>query len=223
MAIVLESQSTASPGPPGTTIDVTKPTGVSAGDVMVAVVGAQVLSSTTISPPSGWTQVAQLWVSQPVLGMWYRVADGNEGTSFQFSYSQNSSARRAGILRYSGVDNTTPIDVAANTNSGSSAAPRGLSVTTVTNDARLLMGLAFAQGNQSAAPTGMTEQFELDRVAFNDATQATAGASGDKDSTLSASNFWVTILTALRPAGAGAAGSLIVPQLHPAQVAALVR
>lgn len=202
MAIVLETTATASLGPPGTDITCNKPTGTVAGDVLVASVTGGNLSDIAISPPDGtWVEVGQDWNSVPATGMWVKVAGSSEPANYTFTYPSSSSARRATIARYSGADNTTPQDCAGTANTGSSTAPRGLSVTTVTDGAMLIMAIGLNTGNQTAAPTGMTEQVELDRHVFNDGVQASAGASGDKDSTTSASGAWVAILGALRPSG----------------------
>jgi hypothetical protein len=200
MAIVPGASATGDQGW-GTTLTINKPASVADGDVMVAFL--QVANSdATITAPAGWTLEATANGAYVYQRLYWKVA-ATEGASYQWSWA-TAAAGTGGITRYSGVDTTTVEDVTSRTNTGTSTAPRGLTITTVTDGACVVMGVGHGVGSVTqTAPTGMTEQYESNRVAYDDVIQVTAGASGNKDATLSSSDDWGTIIWALRPAGGG--------------------
>jgi hypothetical protein len=215
MAIVAETSATGTQGW-GTTLTINKPTGTVDGDVMVAFM-QDVPAATTA--PAGWTLVGTANGAYLYQRLYYKVA-ASEGASYAWSWSGDGYAA-GGIVRYSGVDTTTVEDVAESTNTGASAAPRGLSITTATDGAMVILCVGWNNnGYTHTAPTGMTEVWESTRVAFSDVIQATAGATGNKDATLSTSNDWGTIMWALRPASGGGATNLVVANLTSAQTTA---
>jgi hypothetical protein len=134
-------------------------------------------------------------------------------------------------LGYIGIDNTTPMDVAAvgqvNAPSVTVTAP---SITTVTANAWLVGFFGWYDGNGGAAPT-WSAPFGTDRQNGSrvgalfpdtvsadaaDAVQAVAGASGTKTSTASIAQSNIGILTALRPVVAVAVLNVI--QLRKQQI-----
>jgi hypothetical protein len=200
MAISIGASATTDQGW-GTTLTINKPASVADGDVMVAFVQV-VNSDATITAPSGWTLEATANGAYVYQRMYWKVAS-SEGASYQWSWATASPAS-GGITRYSGVNTTTVEDVASRTNTGTSAAPRGLTITTATDGACVVMGVGHSTGAYThTAPTGMTEEWEGYRTAYSDVIQTTAGASGNKDATLSGSDDWGTIIWALRPAASG--------------------
>lgn len=188
----------------GTTNVIAIPADVESGDVLVAQVRGQVASGGfTISPPDGsWATVGTNYTDSHGMAMFVKVAGGSEPADYTFTYSVSVAQRGGGITAYAGVDNTTPQDVAASTNTGTSTAPRGLSITTATDGAYLILGISTAGAVTVTPPTGFDERFVTGRTNYQDDEQATAGASGDKDASLSGSTTWLTVMGALRPAAA---------------------
>lgn len=87
-----------------TSISVSKPTGTTDGDVMIAFCGG------SPSTPSGWTLIGSAdsgTNSLRTVKVFRKVASG-EGSSYTFSIS--SSLACASIVTYRGVSTTTPVD-----------------------------------------------------------------------------------------------------------------
>ena len=84
-----------------TSLTINKPTGVASGDLLVGIVQAD--AGTTWTDPTGWTHDANTFDSSDSSGagstqtrMSYRVADGTEGASFQ--WSSGTSRGLCGII-----------------------------------------------------------------------------------------------------------------------------
>jgi len=138
----------------GSTITLTKPTGVVAGDVMLVSIAQHDSSGTpTAATLSGWTPVKSgtLGGNSPDFGtILYKVAGSSEPSNYAFSLVGTVSGGVGGIVAYSGVDNTTPLDVAVASTFTSSAgrstslgAGAVTAITAVTNNAlAILFGMA---------------------------------------------------------------------------------
>lgn len=90
MAVVHRSSTSVSEASQ-TNIAFTKPTGAAAGDVVLITLYIETGSGTSITVPSGFTKTTDLNHSSITLRMvqCYRVLDGSEGASFQFTVSNN--------------------------------------------------------------------------------------------------------------------------------------
>lgn len=122
---------------------VTKPTGLAAGDVMIAVVNANILGITAPSQGSGagnWTMLSRVqgtvsgspWRSE----IWYAVAASADvsATSFTWNNADNQSPMWASISAFRGVDQNNPINVfSAPAAGGTTTAVSTPSVTTTTS------------------------------------------------------------------------------------------
>ena len=96
----------------GATLTITKPAGVVANDVLIASVGVTP-SSTTITPPAGWTLVRRIdnaGATSNSLAVYYKVAGGSEPASYDWGVSGVAFAV-GGIQAFSGVDTADPIDI----------------------------------------------------------------------------------------------------------------
>lgn len=191
----------------GTTLTITKPTGVVDTDVLVAALSTSD-DADTPTPPAGWTQMADATIGTTRrVTMWYRVVASAAGEGASYQWTSITSGRTSGMIaRYSGVDNATPIDVTASSNSDTNVAA---SITTVTNGAMLVSAFGVnrtASSGTCTAPGTMTKQYEASGsgrdLAFADETFATAGATGTRTWTDTGTGQGV-LLGALRPAGAG--------------------
>jgi hypothetical protein len=137
MAIGFRASSSADKATALATETITKPTGTASTDILVIAFGTDKGSNVaqTITPPSGWTrigaQVSQTnGASQIVLldAFWSLGSNASLG----FGNSASGAAVQQGWLcgAFTGVDNTTPIDVADNGIKNSAAGT--LTVTGVT-------------------------------------------------------------------------------------------
>lgn len=89
----------------------TKPTGLTEGDVMIAIVGGANDYTTTNS--AGFTELFDTFNAegnQVQMGVYYKVATASDVSATDFSFTTSSGADMAGcLLAFSGVDNTDPI------------------------------------------------------------------------------------------------------------------
>lgn len=191
------TQTVTANGAPGA---VTKPTGLADGDVLITTMGTSAASGT---PPSGFTTIGSATTSASErVTVAYKVVTSAAGEPASYTWTGASGRSSVAITAYSGVDNTTPIDMAAATATGTASV--ALSNTTVTANAMLY---AAAIGDWSTAgmtvPTGMSEVFNLGnpgrRTAGADLIQASAGATGTQTFTGSSGLSMAGIIFALRP------------------------
>jgi hypothetical protein len=219
-----------------TTLTINKPTGVVAGDVMIANI-AQGGNNTTAPSLAGWTLVAggSLAGGTERYGIvLYRVADGTEGASFSFTLGSGTDAGSGSIVAFSGVGNNGvhangsaggPFDVdpAATLNLGGSGATTATAtgITTASANAAVIMFTQAAGENPSwsgwttTSPGGLTELYDnangsntQTSVGAAWATKASAGATGNGTATLSIGERNGAILVALK---VGAPSATLTP------------
>ena len=178
-----------------TTLTINKPTGVVAGDVMIANI-AQGGNNSTAPVLAGWTIIdgrSLAGGTERYGASFYRIADGTEGGSFTFALGSGVDAAAGSIIAFSGVDVTGgvkadgtaggPFDVDPGTfnlgGSGSTTATAN-SITTATANAAVIM-LAVAAGDNplwsswsTTSPGTLTELYD-NQVGSN--TEASAGAA----------------------------------------------
>lgn len=187
------------------------PATVAAGDIAV-LVGSVNNSATLTTNPSGWTQQASTFAvasAAPALPNLYvgtRVCSGSEGgTTVSVTHANNISAWQ--ILTFSGVDTTTPLDIAAAivTPDGGASTVTIPSQTIITAGAALVYA-ATVSGSSSTAtpPSGFTESGDRGSgtrpLTTGYKLGASAGASGAVAVTFSGSGNLIGVLLALRPA-----------------------
>lgn len=207
MAIV--RQGTQTVGSSTATVVVSKPTGT-ADDIFIAVwvVSGASVADAAMTLPSGWTQVAYKTLSGgPTIKVAYKVPlVGGEPGSYTFTLA-SAQQQVAGIARYSGVDTSQVIDVAAVTSSGTGTTLTASDVVPVTDGALLLAYFAVSTptGTTITPPAGFTAAITSSSVRsmLADSTQAAAGHSGDEAATIGTSAGWVSAHFALRPLDVG--------------------
>jgi uncharacterized repeat protein (TIGR01451 family) len=210
-------------------ITINKPTGVVAGDVMIA--NINIKGGNTFPSLAGWTTIATASIEPGTGGKYhrnallYRVADGTEGASFAFTFAATVPENTTGaIVAFSGVDTTGgflvgggsggPFDVApgAWTVGAASTSISGVSaITTASANALVLMFVgAFDNATSvSAFSTTSPGALNMGSYSFSNAdgtigsgwqAKAVTGTTGTGSATLGASKKWGAILLALRPA-----------------------
>jgi MSHA biogenesis protein MshQ len=197
----------------GLTINV--PAGTTAGDVMIAAV-AVLPSAVTITPPAGWTslnRVDQTAGNSNSQEIFYRIATAAEPASYTWTFSGAIGGAAGGMLSYSGVDTTGPVDVYGGNPTPSSTSHTASSVTTTVDNAMVISSHSFSSAETWTPPAGMAEEVDAASLTtpnaagisleINDVTQATAGATGDKTATAGGNaDTGVAQLLALKPARA---------------------
>lgn len=173
-----------------TTFNVAYPSGIAAGDLLIlhVVTNGGTLSAT---PPTGWTEVyRETTTTNPKGGVYIKVASGSE--SGTVAVTTGSTTGVAGIVRYTGVNTTTPQDVAASTvsvNTTGDLTATLPSITTVTNGSMLVMiAAANSTSKQWTGPGGATKRFDFTATlgtsksgSLFDEIFATPGATGTQD------------------------------------------
>ena len=199
-----------------------RPAGVQTGDVMIAAVYLHThdRTGTLIDPPAGWQQVRiDTDFTHVVQGVFWREATGSEPPSYTFANGTADLSRQVtgGIVAYSGVDTTTPIDVhgglAEPSVSFSFDAP---SVTSTVAGATLVTLFGEHDPGSLSTPAGMTQRFavsvgtgELSQASlFADQVLGAPGATGTRTSTGTGNGTGVGQSVVLDPAGGVEAGNL---------------
>jgi hypothetical protein len=189
-------------------ITITQPTGVTDGDLLIAVTWCRAATAGFTVVPTGWaTAVGTQVAGFGFLNFWYKQVSSaaSEPASYDWS-GATGGARTTGLMaRVTGHNTTTPIDVVGDQAAMVNAVPNDYapapSVTTTEADTLLLGVGAVRDGIQATAVTfidndGMTFRFghSMDPAAAHDGvgllTEArpTAGATGVKDLMVSVTN-----------------------------------
>jgi hypothetical protein len=184
-----------------------RPSGTTAGDVLVAQV-ANRYSPYTLTAPSGWTLVRRdTSGAQVTSAVFWRVATSSEPASATFSLSGGSAVQMGGgIAAYSGVSTSNPVDVSGVV-TGTGATATTASVTTTVANTRLVH--TFTKRQESLpAPPGTAERWRLmsgtgtatGGVSAGDESFSGPGATGSRTTSNTAfSAEWVAHTVALRP------------------------
>ena len=206
---------TGTAGKNSTTITINKPTGVVAGDVMIANIQLRKGTVTLYPTLSGWTPIDSVNFENSGADhrceVLYRVAGASEGSSYTFNLAGGTQTDGAvgGIVAYSGVDNTTPLDATGDYSIGSSKTISTGAITTVSPNAAVLMCVgafesltvgSFATTSPGALTTLYGGSSDGNgTVGAGWALKASAGSTGAGTATLSGNKVWGAILLALKP------------------------
>lgn len=143
----------------GTTLDVPYPSGVAAGELLTAHFSVNDNDPVT-DVPTGWT-LAESWdAGNNLTGcVYYKVATGSESGNVTFTAASTYAAASGMIIRWSGVDTTTPLDTTPvkNTHAGTSLTIQQPSMTTVNNNVLVVSTASIASsGREFFAEDGWT-------------------------------------------------------------------
>jgi hypothetical protein len=204
-AIVIESKSTGTTSN-GTSVTVTKPSGLADNDVLLAFVSKD--DDVDMTPPGSWIEITNagtLAGNDMRLAVYYKVIPDAASEGFSYIWSGDRELWRVLILRLSGVDNDTPLDVAAShENYENDTSPLSTEVTTAT-DGALVFAVAYTDtfSNGITGPSGTTlvnSYDDANTLEIRHFTQATAGDTGDKEWTgVTSSAESHVVLVAIRP------------------------
>jgi hypothetical protein len=198
----------------GTSLTIARPTGVVTGDVMIVNI-AQTGNNSTDPTSTGWTLIDGVSLAGGTLrlgAVLYKVATGTEGANYTFTLGTGTTSAVGSIVAFSGVNGTTPFDVANGTISvqGTQTAVAATTKTTVTaNTAIIMCGMAAGSaptwtGWTTTSPGTLTELYDNQSTTASVgaawAIKPVAGATGAGAAILSAAERNGGILIALRPA-----------------------
>lgn len=150
-----------------TTITLAKPAGVVANDVLYAFVWTNTYSRTgSTATPTGWTLLGSTshQTNQYILNVYRRVADGTEGSSFTFTFSESANYSEGVVVAYVPVDTNTPEDASVVFSVGnvSTSSVSVTGTTTATTAARVIVCMIeTSRASTLTAPTGFTERTNI--------------------------------------------------------------
>ncbi len=194
-------------------LSVNLPSGVQENDLLLVVISTDGTVN-SVPAPSGWTLI--LYRRSPnndddngvTLAVFYRLATATEPGSYTFTWNENQEATGS-ILRYSGVDTTTPVD-ASGRRRGNSNTPRARDVTATVDDT-LVVRIFGSDDDESpvTVPADSDSRVALISSSTGGATtqgvadreQPSAGATGNADFDLpgNGNERWATVTVVLRP------------------------
>jgi hypothetical protein len=199
-AIAYRAASPANNGGGATSLTISKPAILAANDLMLAGI---TFYGATITPPAGWTLIRRDDIgASGGQAVYWKMAGASEPASYSFSLGGTQRAS-GGIVAYSGVDNSSPIDASSGQVSGGpSTFITAPSATTTAPGAMVVGFFGSSAVTTITPPTGMTERFDTASTGTTteaaSVTQAAAGSTGTKTATSAASGYWIGQLVALR-------------------------
>jgi hypothetical protein len=174
---------------------------VAAGDLLLATLEVDA-DPATVTGPAGWTKLldtlgaggtGQAFHTQ----VWWKLAGSSEPSSYSWTVSGGPYVD-IGVLAYTNVNQTSPIDVSSGRDAGTTAAPITPVVTTTgANEMVVAMFVNWDSGSWTAG-SGMTRRYNFDSNEAQDALQATAGSTGAKTATNTSSGPTTAEIVALR-------------------------
>ena len=214
--ILEEWVATDSSGNLATSLTLTAPSGISADDLLVIIVGNDAINTTTqfSTSASGWTKIGEggdgTNNSDVHIGAFYKVASGSEGN---ITIDGVTSSEMVGwYLKISGAATSGPIDVSNFNESGAATEHNIASITTTVDDCLVLYGLIADGGDNtpmSVLPLQWIERDEnesgtgLNDVAgcFGEHNKQVAGATIAADVTITTSGGAAWFQLAIKPSG----------------------
>jgi len=202
---------TTSTNPTGITIAV--PAGAAIGDFMIATIAVTSTDTVTESGTSDWTLENSINHSDSRSRqlVYSRVVDGSEPANYTWAFGAIVTDAVAGIINYSGVDTSNPIDLIAGNETPSSLSYMANEITTTVADAMVISTHGFTSSeNWTIPPAGMTERVNISSripsdsegisLEMNEVLQAVAGPTGNKTATAGGNaDTGIAHLLALRP------------------------
>lgn len=188
------------------------PTGAASGHV--AVIELEIWLDTATDPVINWagigfTQIAYVESADGFTRLYVarKVLTSAETGTWNMTWS-GSYWNQAQCTLWSGVDNTTPLDVAVSTaaTAANSTMP-AVSVTTANAGCGMIHVVSNENSATGTAPTGYTEQQEANYLRTNTKVAGAAGAETPSGGSISVSTVKLGALVALRPAGGGGGNS----------------
>jgi len=215
----------------GTSFTIAKPQNVSVGDIMFLNIAKYRSSNSGEATVAGWTKIDERILggaNQIRGGVYYRIVDGTEGSTFTITFSNNANYAQAAIVAFTGVDSNNPFDATPSVNTTyDSSSPYNITIpgiTTVTDNALVVMfGMACSSSTVPrtfSSLTGTNPSLSAAYVASQSGNyvsvgcatglKATLGATGTGTIALTGGNVYIGgVLLALKPATSVANNSWI--------------
>lgn len=213
---VIESFTAIQEGTDTTSFSVTHPTGLAAGDLLLACIAKD--DDIAMDNVTGWTRTTIAHTDSSI-NVFYKIATASDVSAGSTTFTGDSEQYVGRLYRISGADNTTPIDVIDTTGASGETAGAGSansvtipSVTTVTNDALAFVVVGFDDDDEPYVidTGGWTTDFYNESINGSGVngtagiivgykSMATAGATGGCDVYQDAAEGYAGLQLAIRP------------------------
>lgn len=202
-----------------TTLILPAPTSISSGNFLIAGIAFNGGTDTSLTAPSGWILIERTDGEGGVdteigIATYYKIAGSSEPSSYTWDVvnteggeSDTATEPRAagGIIRYTGVDTSDPIDVMGE-QEGDDDILVAPSVTTTDPNETVIVFYAQDDNNDHPTPSGTTERYDVENLDVDgpqtsaaDFVKTTAGSTGTKSIDIGSSTpAYVTQTIALR-------------------------
>ena len=205
----------SSAGANSTSCTITKPVGLTAGDLMIAQIVQT--SNKTITPPTGWTALQENTYSTTLRSsLFWKNADSNDVAAASFAFTLSATANQRGaISAWYGHNPLNPIDTSNGQGNAASTTVTSLGVTPSIANCEILMFCATLDDNTHSGyavatsnPASWTERYDLlyDAASGDDLSLAIGGATrpeitatGSGTATTSGSDANIGQLVAITP------------------------
>jgi type II secretory pathway pseudopilin PulG len=181
-----------------TSLAISTPSSTAVGDLLIAAVATD--GSTSLATPSDWTLIKRGTYSSAVtLGVWWKNATAAGATSHTFTWTGSQQAY-GWMMRFTGHDPATPINVSADANQ-TSATPTSPAVTTTVPNRLILRLGAFDDDEITVDSPGLSGHTA---ITMDKSSEVTSGRVG----------WWKlnetgTTTTAADSSGSGNNGTLV--------------
>jgi serine protease AprX len=165
----------------GSTLDLAVPSGVAAGDFLVAQVAYN--ANGEITPPAGWNVIDVLsHPTKPIMqGLYWRAATDAEPAEYGFTLTSGKSDTVAGVIAaYAGIDLANPVDAVGGQASDAGADVVAPSITTTSADATLIAFFTVRDDGSFTSPANMAERWDVSSSAGVGAIGETTAAGADE-------------------------------------------
>lgn len=186
----------------GTTVVVTKPSGLADGDVMIAHIAANTTGNGTYSAPAGWTLIDSRAQTSMTDAVYFKVVTNAAGEPANYTFTTATASKTGIIVAYRGVDTDYPINNFATDGQGSGGTLTAPSITTTRNACMIVATFCNFLGQALSDPAGTSlraadENGVAPSAQVVDIEKATAGATSTIVSTAGTSSVWVARQIAL--------------------------
>ena len=183
-----------------------KPIDTAEGDLMLASIAVH-KDGTTVTAPTGWTQIDQGQQDDTAtLAVFYKLAGAAEVGPYTFTTTADGEEIAGSILRYTGVDQNNPIDTSGGAG-GDGPTPTAPDVTTSYTNTKVVRIFAAAKdldfGDYVNIPctTSRVELSANDKVllGISDVNQTAIGATGTGVFDIGTNKDWRAVTVVLTP------------------------
>ena len=189
-----------------TTVTVSKPGGITPGNMLIAAIAVEGGTGVTVTPPAGWATVTGVTATTVVrTQLFSKVATAAEPATFVFALSVAKRAV-ASVTLWSGVDPTTPVEASAVATMASGTTHTAPSVTSLGGYRQIVNVFGVAASTSLTPAAGSTELVDVKTTVAPSVTLEmstknldVAGAAGTTTNTSALAGISALVTIALKP------------------------